>query len=59
MYMYIYMYTYKYSSGLAVVWCGSVHLRCHIKLQLELQVPSGTPCYWHYLTIVGYAGSFN
>jgi hypothetical protein len=24
------------SSGLAVVWWGSVHLRCHIKLQLEL-----------------------
>jgi hypothetical protein len=24
------------SSGLAVVLCGSVHLSCHIKLQLEL-----------------------
>jgi hypothetical protein len=23
------------------------------------QVPSGTPCYWHSLTIVGYMGSFN
>jgi hypothetical protein len=49
----------RLGSGLAVVWCGSVHLRCHIKFQLELQVPSGTPYYWHSLIIVGYVGSFN
>jgi hypothetical protein len=23
------------------------------------QVPSGTPCYWHSLTVVGYVGFFN
>jgi hypothetical protein len=37
------------SSGPAVVWCGSVHLRCRINLQLELlkcpaELPvNGTP----------------